>query len=976
MRPTDIARDLGLGKILPQLPKSPPARELPSWAKTIVVNCWVRDPRARPTMTQLLSNNLLDTKNPVAVYSGEPVEWKSHKLLLVGDGGVGKTTLLRCLRKNRNTTSVKKNKSTDGVSIPPPFKLSSRSEHTWVAWDLGGQDVLYPSHQFFLCSNSVFLLLFDLSLVDWNGDYVILPPKIKYWVDLINMSFWQEKVRIVLVGTHLDKTGTLLACLTLRAIMRDQAYSSKFCGVFALSVATGDGIALIEKGDETETICVKGAVERVSDKLEEIANTRQITVSSNWVHLHKHLTAMPDDTLIWSDYVAIAKSKGVGQSEVIDQGEIDMCSDFLLDAGSIIHFRHHNKVCSTLMGQSSPKSDSAFLRRKTGMALCDLIVLKPAYLSKVMTSVVRIRTTGWVTNGFVLRRNIPQLFAEFPPEQHATLLELLQTFEILFTMSDGRLVAPSLLPDLTHCSSEESAKAASFWIAGGTGTKVVMSGRVLRFHFLPIGFFPRLMVMVLGIPETVSLLAWNEGLIIENLSIQDSASSSVIKQKLLMTHEVMQHSTDKDKNHAINICMQTTIEEPANSPQGSAPNITTKEETPLWKRKSLILHVMTLIKQFMDVVCLPPSTTCFPEKTVLETAKSGTKYLLCQADKTESVEVELTEIAPDILLEHLPVIAPAELEISSQQPLGRGGFGQVLRATYQGKPVAVKQPLEEVVTPQAIAAFIFETTLLNAVSAHPNIVKFYGACLSPNLYLVMELICPIIPPSVIKLLGDTKIEKPNLNDLVLVCLEKGENTTRFLDQVLPMSMRKKILKDVAQGLEFLHTRKPPIVHGDLHTGNIFICSLDESSPGPWAKIADFGLSQVLYSGAAQTRRCALLEVYSPEDFNHEKSDTKADVWSFAMAVFRLMDPINSPFSHLDFTYFRFFNGQAQMIDMRVAGELALGKILPQLPKSPPAPKLPSWAMTIVVNCWVRDPNARPTMTQLLRIFDRKNCEQS
>ncbi|KAH3763354.1 hypothetical protein Pelo_4790 [Pelomyxa schiedti] len=48
--------DLALGKTLPQLPKSsPPARELPSWAKSILENCWVRDPRARPTVTQILS---------------------------------------------------------------------------------------------------------------------------------------------------------------------------------------------------------------------------------------------------------------------------------------------------------------------------------------------------------------------------------------------------------------------------------------------------------------------------------------------------------------------------------------------------------------------------------------------------------------------------------------------------------------------------------------------------------------------------------------------------------------------------------------------------------------------------------------------------------------------------------------------------------------------------------------------------------
>ncbi|KAH3763356.1 leucinerich repeat kinase [Pelomyxa schiedti] len=969
-----------------------------------------------------------DTMKQFVMYSGEPVEWKSHKVLLVGDGGVGKTTLLRCLRKNRNTTNVKKTEATDSISVPPPFKLNSHSEHTWVAWDLGGQDVLYPTHQFFLCSLSVFLLLFDLSLVPWDGESVILPPKIKYWVDLINLSFRQAtetrteeflaKVHIVLVGTHLDKTEPFLACLALRAIMK--SHNKQFDGVFGLSVATGDGIVL----DETEAIRVKGAVERVSDKLELIANTRQIAVSSNWVQLHKHLTAMPDDTLIWSDYVAIAKSKGVGQSDVIDQGEIDMCSDFLLDAGSIIHFRHHKQVRSTLMGQSSHKSDSSFLRRKTGMTLSDLIVLKPAFLSKVMTSVISIRTSSWVENGFVLRRNkiLPQLFTGFPPFQHATLLELLQTFEILFDMPDGRLLVPFLLPDLPH-GFPEGSRVPSFWTSPATpSTKVVMSGRVLKFKFLPVGLFPRLMVMVLGLPETSPLLAWNEGLVIENLSIQDSASSSVIKQKLIMTHEA--------KQHTINICMQTTIDGAPHSSPGSEPTITSKEETPLWKRKSLIIYVTTLITQFIDsyyrdlaanvdvsfpcphcllqllnldqtqeqsipsshhphhkadsvstaatsasklVFSVPPNITCFPQDTVLDAAKCGTKYLRCPPDsQTEQVDVELSEVAPDILLDHLPVIDPSEIELQSQALVSQGCFGQVMRATWRDMPVVVKQPLGEV-TSQSIAQFIGEATLLNAVPSHPNIVKFFGVCQPPHLLLVMELVVPIVPPSIMKILGDTKIKKPDLGDLIWVCLEKVDNTTRLLDQVIPMPMRVNILKDVARGLEHLHSQTPPIVHGDLHIGNIFISSLDETGPGPWAKIADFGLSQVLYSGASQSQintlaNTSMFEIYAPEVFNTEKYDTKADVWSFAMMVFKLLDPISSPFSHLeaDSTYFRVNqNRQAAMIPTRIARDLALGKILPQLPKSPPARELPSWAMTILENCWVRDPRARPTVTQIL-----------
>src|SRR6056300_1475373 len=46
----------------------------------------------------------------------------------------------------------------------------------------------------------------------------------------------------------------------------------------------------------------------------------------------------------------------------------------------------------------------------------------------------------------------------------------------------------------------------------------------------------------------------------------------------------------------------------------------------------------------------------------------------------------------------------------------------------------------------------------------------------------------------------------------------------------------QIVRDVAQGLRFLHASKPPILHGDLKAKNILIDSRFR------AKVADFGLA--------------------------------------------------------------------------------------------------------------------------------------
>jgi serine/threonine protein kinase len=57
-------------------------------------------------------------------------------------------------------------------------------------------------------------------------------------------------------------------------------------------------------------------------------------------------------------------------------------------------------------------------------------------------------------------------------------------------------------------------------------------------------------------------------------------------------------------------------------------------------------------------------------------------------------------------------------------------------------------------------------------------------------------------------------------------------------QELPLFKRLSILIDVADGMQYLHNRVPPIIHRDLKSHNIFISEL---SPGNFiAKIGDWG----------------------------------------------------------------------------------------------------------------------------------------
>nr|WKN35172.1 COR domain-containing protein [Tunicatimonas sp. TK19036] len=96
------------------------------------------------------------------------------KLILVGEGNAGKTSLQRRL-VDKNASLPKGNSRTRGIDVVDfeiePNKNSIRK--IIHIWDFGGQDVYYPVHRFFITENSVFVLLASSRQTHHNFDYWI-----------------------------------------------------------------------------------------------------------------------------------------------------------------------------------------------------------------------------------------------------------------------------------------------------------------------------------------------------------------------------------------------------------------------------------------------------------------------------------------------------------------------------------------------------------------------------------------------------------------------------------------------------------------------------------------------------------------------------------------------------------------------------------------------------------------------------------
>ncbi|WP_251958782.1 leucine-rich repeat domain-containing protein [Nostoc commune] len=136
---------------------------------------------------------------------GSQRQWIS-KLLVVGEGGVGKTSLLRALRGEEFDTQES---TTHGIEIKS-LELTHPTQAVTMqlnTWDFGGQEIYHATHQFFLTNRSLFLLA-------WNARLGFEQGKLYYWLDTIKALAPESP--ILLVATHIDERDADLPLTELR----------------------------------------------------------------------------------------------------------------------------------------------------------------------------------------------------------------------------------------------------------------------------------------------------------------------------------------------------------------------------------------------------------------------------------------------------------------------------------------------------------------------------------------------------------------------------------------------------------------------------------------------------------------------------------------------------------------------------------------------------------------------------------------
>ena len=205
--------------------------------------------------------------------------------------------------------------------------------------------------------------------------------------------------------------------------------------------------------------------------------------------------------------------------------------------------------------------------------------------------------------------------------------------------------------------------------------------------------------------------------------------------------------------------------------------------------------------------------------------------------------------------------------------LGYGSFCFVKQATQRnGRKCAVKFLQEnQKRNPAALQKFRNERRLLSRIR-HPHIIGYYGA-------------------------AEFKKEKCILELLVLELL--SQDLHRFLEgkrgsSGLPLYQKVDLCCDIAEGLDYLHSQHPAIIHRDLSDTNILI-----SLSGNRAKISDFGMAREIDIGnPPSTNRLTPnpgSSPYMPPEARgcYPRYSTGIDVFAFGVLVLQI-DVLHRP----------------------------------------------------------------------------------
>jgi internalin A len=319
--------------------------------------------------------------------SGEVRPLNEAKLILVGQGSVGKTSLIKKLVHNCYNPNEQQ---TDGLNVEP-WDLQVNSKDICLnVWDFGGQEIYHATHQFFLTKRSLYLLVCNCRTSEEEN-------RIEYWLKLIE-SFG-DKSPVIIVGNKKDEQPLDINRKALR---------EKYPNIQAIiETSCQDNIGIDE---------LRSAI------LQQVANLKEVydLLPLSWFEVKQQLEAMTEDFISYNRYIGICH-----ENKIPEEQNQEQLIDLLHRLGLVLNFRDH----PILKGTN---------------------VLKPEWVTEGIYKLLSDDILKTENKGIFALVDLNRILDldRYPSDRHHYLIELMQEFKLCFTIDchPPKFLIPAILP--------------------------------------------------------------------------------------------------------------------------------------------------------------------------------------------------------------------------------------------------------------------------------------------------------------------------------------------------------------------------------------------------------------------------------------------------------------------------------------------------------------------------------------------------
>ena len=331
-------------------------------------------------------NSIQDTKEYDMLYEA--------KMVLVGRGGMGKTTLVtRLANEDFILDDHQQIETTKGVKIDVwdiPIKLRFRDSFRLNVWDFGGQKKYDATHQLFLTEKTIYLFVSEARREDNYYDF-------DYWLSTIRL--FSNSSPVIVVQTKIDERKDDLPSQVYREIF------SNIIEFVPVSCKRGYSGTIKE---------LKRNIRKSIYTLPQVGDL----LPKTWVNIRNEIgTRKSQNYISYFDYLEICRKNG------LDAEKANLLSGYFHNLGVIIHHKDNN-----------------LLKR--------LVIVNPDWatdaLYKVLDSEPALRKKGRFDNLDLNSIWKDSEHKDVIPE----LIDLMIKYELCFEISSrkGLYIAPSILP--------------------------------------------------------------------------------------------------------------------------------------------------------------------------------------------------------------------------------------------------------------------------------------------------------------------------------------------------------------------------------------------------------------------------------------------------------------------------------------------------------------------------------------------------